>query len=76
MSRITDLTILQKFTNESTLAIYGLYWCKFQGSYKLFTRNGDIFKVLTRWFDKDELDIIRDDVKQELLQEIESLKNQ
>lgn len=73
MSRITDLTILQEFTKSSI--VYGLYWCKVQNSYKLFTRNGDVFKILTHYFDHDELNLIHDDVKQELLREIEKINN-
>lgn len=72
MKRITDLIILQEFTNDTT--IFGLYWCKFKGSNKLFTRNGNAFKVLTHYFDHDELDLINDDVGIELLQEIEKIK--
>jgi len=73
MSRITDLVILQEFTNDSVA--YGLYWCKFEGGkHKLFTRNGDDFKVLTHYCGNDELDEIRDDVASGLLQEIKILK--
>jgi hypothetical protein len=70
MKRITDLIILQEFTNESI--IFGLYWCKFKDSYKLFTRNGETFKVLSHFFDHDELNEINSDVKNELLQEIKN----
>jgi len=70
MKRITDLTILQEFTNDFGKT-FGLYWCKFNGTQKLFTRSGDIIRVLTHYSDHDELDLIRNDVKEELLQEIE-----
>ena len=74
MSRITDLTILKEFEYEGV--IYGFYWAKFEGEDKLFTRNGDTVKTVTHWFGKgDELVNIRDDVKQELLQEIQNIKN-
>lgn len=72
MGRITDLIILQEFTNDSI--VFGLYWCKFKGSYKLFTRNGNTFKVLTHFFDHDELNEITNDVKEELLEEIKNIK--
>jgi hypothetical protein len=68
MKRITDLTILQEFTSDS--GMFGVYWCKFNDKYNLFTRNGDVFKVLTHFFDHDELNVINSDVKEELLQEI------
>lgn len=72
MNRITDLIILQEFTNNSDT--YGLYWCKFNNIEKLITRNGNEFKVLIHWLDHDELEVIRDDVKEELLQEINNIK--
>jgi hypothetical protein len=72
MKRITDLTILQEITNDS--GIFGIYWCKFNNKYQLFTRNGDVFKVLLHFFDQDELNIINNDAKNELLQEIENIK--
>lgn len=68
MGRITELKILQEYGD------YGLYWCKFNGDFKLFTKNGNVFKVLTHFIDHDELNIIRDDVKEELLEEIKKLK--
>ena len=74
MGRITDLTILQEFINDSSIT-YGLYWCKFNGDYKLFSRNGDSIKVITHYFDHDELNEIRNDVKIELLQEIINQRN-
>jgi hypothetical protein len=73
MRRITDLTILQEFTNDSKT--FGIYWCKFNGNYHLFTRNGDVVKVLTHSFDHDDLSEIWNIVKDELFEEIENLKN-
>ena len=71
MSGITDLTILQEFTNE--LITYGFYWVKFNGENKLFTRNGNTIKTVIHWTgEDDQLMDIRDDVKKELLQEIEN----
>jgi hypothetical protein len=73
MSRITDLTILQELFYGSKT--YGLYWCKFEGKHKLFTRSGDDFKVLMHTANSgDQLHTIRDDVVSELLRELETLK--
>ena len=73
MARITDLIILEEFSNLSTM--YGLYWCKFEGKHKLFTRSGDDFKVLMHTANSgDQLHTIRDDVAKELLRELEHLK--
>ena len=69
MSRITNLSILQEYSG------YGLYWCKFKGEDKLFTKNNNVFKVLTHFVDHDELNIINDDVRDELLQEIQMIKD-
>jgi hypothetical protein len=71
MKRITDLTILQEFTNNNV--VFGLYWCKLKDDYKLFTRNGDRIKVLSHYNDHDELNEIKDSVKDELLQEIKEM---
>jgi len=72
MVKITDLEIVQEFTND--LVTYGLYYCKFNGDNRLFTRNGDKFKALIHWHNRDELCDIRDEVVNELLYEIENAK--
>jgi hypothetical protein len=78
MSKITDLTILQEFTSKdytNKTIVYGLYWAKFNDSYKLFSRNGNVIKVLSHNYGNDSLDIIRDDVKEKLLQAIDNIKS-
>jgi len=60
MERITDLKVLEEYSK------YGIYSCNFKGNYKIFTKNGEVFKVITHYFDKDELDLITDSVKDEL----------
>ena len=70
MKRITDLQILQEFCNGN----YGLYWCRFNDDPRLFTINNGVVKVLIHYADHDELEVVRDDVAEELLQEIELYK--
>lgn len=70
--KITDLTILDEFKNGGV--IYGFYWCKFGGIYRVITRNGDNFKTLIHLTDKDDLLAIRDTAKLELLEAIEKAK--
>ena len=68
MERITDLKILQEYSK------YGVYWCKFKGEDKLFTVNGNTVKVLTHYTDRDELNVVNDDVAKEFLKEIQFYK--
>lgn len=68
MKRITDLQILQEYSN------YGLYWCRFKNDPKLFTINNGVVKVLIHYTDHDELNVVNDDVAEELLREIELYK--
>lgn len=68
MNRITNLQILDEFGE------YGLYWCKFKGTPRLFTTNHAVTKVLTHYTDHDALEVVRDDVAEELKEAIEAVK--
>lgn len=66
---------VKKIDNKSIT--YGFYWAKFNGENKLFTRNGNTIKAVIHWVgEDDQLMDIRDDVKEELLQEIENRRKQ
>jgi len=56
VNRITNLQILDEFGE------YGLYWCKFKGTPRLFTTNHAVTKVLIHYADYDALEVVRDDV--------------
>ena len=68
MNRITNLQILDEFGE------YGLYWCKFKGTPRLFTTNHAVTKVLIHYADHDALEVVRDDVAEELKEAIKAVK--
>ncbi len=68
VNRITNLQILDEFGE------YGLYWCKFKGTPRLFTTNHAVTKVLTHYTDHDALEVVRDDVAEELKEAIKAVK--
>lgn len=65
--RITDINIIQQFTNNLTEKTYGVYQCKFNGEDRIFVRNGDKVYALTHLLEDSKLLPVRDDVQRELL---------
>ena len=72
MSRFSDIQILHEYGVNGKQ--YGAYHCKFNGEKKLFTKNDSSVKVLVHWIGHDELESVNDDVRDELLRELEDVR--